>query len=188
MAETAQATSTTQGTATEQKAALGADPASRLTKAQEITRRHVLWALGAGVVPFPVVDVLAVMAVHVKMLKEFSDLYGVQFREGAAKKLLGNLLSSIGIIGIGSAIGGSLAKFVPLLGSTLGFISVPIVAGMATHAVGRVFTMHFEAGGTLLDFDPGAMRAYFKQEFDKAKDSVTKLQQDQQDKSRAKPA
>ena len=64
--------------ASESKATTAADPSARLTKAQEITRRHVLWALGAGVVPFPIVDVVAVMAVHVKMLKEFSDLYGVE--------------------------------------------------------------------------------------------------------------
>lgn len=186
MSETTQTHSTPSTAATAASATVPLDPATRLAKSQEITRRHVLWALGAGVVPFPVVDVLAVMAVHVKMLKEFSDLYGVKFSEGAAKKILGNLLSSIGIVGIGSAIGGSLAKLVPVLGSTLGFISVPVIAGMATHAVGKVFTMHFEAGGTLLDFDPATMRAYFKQEFDKAKDTVTQLSAEQQGKS--KPA
>ena len=170
--------------------AAGATPGNastaRLQQASEITRRNVLWALGAGVVPFPVADVLAVMAVQVKLLREFSVLYGVKFSEGAAKKLAATLLSSIGIVGIGSAIGGSLAKLVPVLGSTLGFISVPVIAGMATHAVGKVFTMHFEAGGTLLDFDPATMRAYFKQEFDKAKDTVTQLSAEQQGKS--KPA
>lgn len=187
MTETTPA-STTQEVAAESKAAIPADPAARLAEAQEITRRHVLWALGAGVVPFPIVDVVAVMAVHVKMLKEFSDLYGVEFKEGVATKLLGNLLSSIGIVGIGSAIGGSLAKLVPVIGSTLGFISVPVIAGMATHAVGRIFTMHFEAGGTLLDFDPKKMRAYFKQEFEKAKETVATLHEEQKAKSETKPA
>lgn len=174
--------------APESKATVATDLTVRLTKAQEITRRHVLWALGAGVVPFPIVDVVAVMAVHVKMLKEFSDLYGVEWKEGVAKKLLGNLLSSIGIVGLGSAIGGSLAKLIPAIGSTLGIISVPIVAGMSTHAVGRIFTLHFEAGGTLLDFDPQKMRAYFKQEFEKAKETVTTIHGEQQQKSGAKPA
>ena len=169
--------------------AAGATPGNastaRLQQASEITRRNVLWALGAGVVPFPVADVLAVMAVQVKLLREFSVLYGVKFSEGAAKKLAATLLSSIGIVGIGSAIGGSLAKLIPGIGTALGLVSVPLFAGMVTHATGKVFTMHFESGGTLLDFDPKAMREYFKQEFEKAREVVSQLQHD---KAGNKPA
>jgi hypothetical protein len=46
---------------------------------------------------------------------------------------------------------------------------VPVLSAAATHAVGTVFMMHFETGGTLLDFNPTAMRAHFKQEFERAK-------------------
>ena len=169
--------------------AAGATPGNastaRLQQASEITRRNVLWALGAGVVPFPVADVLAVMAVQVKLLREFSVLYGVKFSEGAAKKLAATLLSSIGIVGIGSAIGGSLAKLIPGIGTALGLVSVPLFAGMVTHATGKVFTMHFESGGTLLDFDPRAMHDYFKQEFEKAREVVSQIQHD---KAGGKPA
>lgn len=163
----------------------GNHSSARLEQAKEITRRNVLWALGAGVVPFPVADVLAVMAVQVKLLREFSALYGVSFTEGVARKLAGTLLSSIGIVGIGSAIGGSLAKLIPGIGTALGLVSVPLFAGMVTHATGKVFTMHFESGGTLLDFDPKAMREYFKQEFEKAREVVSQLQHD---KAGNKPA
>jgi uncharacterized protein (DUF697 family) len=147
-------------------------------EAQAIIRRSVLWALGAGVVPVPIVDVIAVMAVQVKMLNEFSKLYGFSFTEGIAKKLVGTLLTSLGVVTLGSTIGGSLAKLVPVIGTTLGLISVPVLAGAMTHAVGTVFMMHFEAGGTLLDFDPKSMREYFHKEFEKAKHTVTQLHQD----------
>jgi uncharacterized protein (DUF697 family) len=192
MAETAKNDSTQQpsakgsqdgqtGTA---RAQVAPNPA-RLEQAREITRRNVLWALGAGVVPFPVADVLAVMAVQVKLLREFSTLYGVSFTEGVAKKLAATLLSSIGIVGIGSVVGGSLAKLIPGVGTALGLVSVPLLAGMVTHATGKVFTMHFESGGTLLDFDPKAMREYFKQEFEKAREVVSQIQHD---KAGNKPA
>ena len=69
-------------------------------------------------------------------------------------------------------IGFSLVKLVPIFGSTLGFISIPVLAGAFTHAWGQVLVLHFEAGGTLLDFDAAKMRAYFKQEFEKAKHSL----------------
>lgn len=160
------------------------DPIARTEQAQGIIRRDVLWALGAGVVPIPVLDIAAVMAVEMKMLRELSGLYGVSFTEGLGKKIAYSLLSSIGLVGIGSIVGGSLAKLIPVVGSTLGFVSVPILVGAFTHSLGQVLMMHFEAGGTLLDFDPNAMREHFKNEFEKAKQTVNQMSAD---KSKTSP-
>jgi uncharacterized protein (DUF697 family) len=162
-------------------------PPSRASQAQAIIRRDVLWSLGAGLVPLPILDIAAVTAVDLKMLKELSELYGVKFSEGIAKKIAYSLLSSVGVLGIGSMVCGSLSKLVPVVGQALGIISVPIVVGAFTHALGQVLLMHFEAGGTLLDFDPEAMRAFFKQEFEKAKQTVSELQTDAA-KTNPKPA
>jgi uncharacterized protein (DUF697 family) len=154
--------------------------ASRLAQAEPIIRSNTLWALGAGVIPVPVVDIAAVTTVNVKMLRELSAVYGVTFSEGLVKKIAYSLLSSIGVIGLGSAIGGSLAKLIPAFGTTLGVVSVPIISAAFTRALGRVLVMHFESGGTLLDFDPAAMRTYFKQEFEKAKVAVANMQKETQ--------
>jgi len=162
------------------------DYSARLAKAEEITRHNVLWALGAGVLPIPVFDILAITGIELKMLKEFSNLYGVKFTEGAAKKLVVSLLSSLGSVGLG-LIGGSLLKLIPTVGTALGVASVPVVAATATHALGKVFIMHFESGGTFLDFNPQAMRQYFHQEFEKAKDVIARLQKDEQDKKEQRP-
>lgn len=159
--------------------AAAVDMTARLESAHAITRRNVLWALGAGVIPFPLVDIFAVSGVHLKMLREFSLLYGMKFQEGLAKKIIGSLITSLGVVGIGGVIGGSLAKFIPGIGTTLSLISVPVLAGATTHALGQVFTLHFEAGGTLLDFDPNLMREYFRKEFEKAKETVSSLQREQ---------
>jgi uncharacterized protein (DUF697 family) len=156
---------------------------TRLDQGQAIIRRNVLWALGAGVVPFPIVDVLAILAVEMKMLKQLSDVYEVKFTEGVAKKITGSLLTSLGSVGIGAAIGGSLVKLVPVIGTTLGLVSVPIFAGAFTNAMGRVFQMHFETGGTLLDFDPKTVRSHFKHEFEKSKKEVSQLQHEMQAKT-----
>ena len=67
--------------------------------------------------------------------------------------------------------------------TALGIISVPIIGGAFTHATGKVFVLHFEAGGTLLDFDPHKMRRYFKEEFERAKNTVADIHKDQQAKS-----
>jgi len=154
----------------------GAIPAqSKTEQAQAVIRRNIFWALGAGVVPFPGLDLVAVLGVQVKLLKQLSDVYGLKFSEDIARKAVASLLSSIGAVGLGTLVGGSLIKIVPFLGSTLGFVSVPVFSAAATHAVGTVFMMHFETGGTLLDFNPDAVRAHFKREFEQAKGDVAKL-------------
>lgn len=155
------------------------DPHSRTATGEAIIHRNVLWALGAGVVPIPVVDILAVTGIQIKMLKELSDVYGLGFRESIAKKLVYSLLSGLGSVGIGVAVSSSLAKLVPGLGSTLGVVTVPIFAGAFTHALGRVFLMHFESGGTLLNFDPHAMRSHFKAEYDRSRDRVTQIRKEE---------
>jgi uncharacterized protein (DUF697 family) len=155
------------------------DAASRIGRAEAIIRRNVLWSFGAGVLPLPLLDMLAVTGVQIKMLNELSKLYEVKFREDIAKKLLGSLVSSVVGIGVGTTIGASFMKLIPGIGTALGIVAVPVVAGAFTHATGQVFMMHFESGGTLLDFDPQAMRAHFKDEFEKAKAVVAKLREEE---------
>ena len=154
------------------------DFADRLVQAERIIHRNVLWALGAGVVPVPIFDVLAVTSVQAKMLRELSRLYKVDFKDGLAKKLVVSLLSAIGGVGIGAMIGASLFKLIPPVGIALGVVAVPVTSGAFTHAVGRVFVMHFEAGGTFIDFDPARMREHFRKEFEAAKEKVRYLQKD----------
>lgn len=147
----------------------------RLTKADAILRRNVLWAVGAGVLPLPLFDVIAVTAIQIKLIKQLSDLYGVTFREDLAKKLVASLLTGVVGVGLGVGLAASLTKLIPVVGTALGVLTLPVIAGAATHATGKVFIMHFETGGTLLDFDVKAMRSHFKAEFDGAKDVVTRL-------------
>ena len=135
----------------------------------------VLWAFGAGILPVPMFDLVAITGVQLKMLEELSKLYDVEFREGMAKKAVASLLVGVGGVGLG-AIGASLVKFVPVVGFALGVASIPVISGALTHAVGRAFIMHFESGGTMLDFDPKTMRAYFEQQFREGKAAVAKMQ------------
>lgn len=151
------------------------EPGDRSSRAQQVVQRNVYWAMGAGVLPLPAIDIVAITGVQLKMLRELSSIYERPFREGVAKKAVASLLTGIGGVSIGSVLGASLLKFIPVIGQSLGVVSVPIISGMLTHAVGRTFIMHFEAGGTVLDFDAKNMREYFKKEYGKAKDVVTEM-------------
>lgn len=152
----------------------------RLVAADAIVRRNVLWAFGAGILPLPLFDMLAVTAVQIKTIKQLSDLYGVTFREDLAKKLVASLLTGVVGVGVGVTLAASFSKMIPFLGTALGVMTMPLVVGAMTYATGKVFVMHFEAGGTLLDFDAAAMRAHFKAEFDGAKVVVSKMYEQEQ--------
>jgi uncharacterized protein (DUF697 family) len=154
------------------------DALPRVGRAQAIIRRNVLWSLVAGVLPVPIVDLIAVEGVQLKMLKELADLYDMKFTDKLARTLISSLVATTWSVGMGSALAYGFVKFIPVVGTALGMIATPLAAAACTHAVGNVFMMHFEAGGTLLNFDPHAMRSHFISEFEKAKDVVARMQQE----------
>ena len=177
--------SATQNTGSSQPASSAAreqtDPSERMAQAQAVVRRNVLWASGVGLVPIPVVDFVGVSAVQLKMLRELTALYDVKFSEQIAKKVIAALVAGLGSAGIGTALALTFVKSVPLVGTSLGAVSLPLLSGAFTLATGRVFVTHFESGGTLLDFNPKALREHFRAEFERAKATVAQM-----DKTEAK--
>jgi uncharacterized protein (DUF697 family) len=145
------------------------ETSARVAEANAVVRKYMNWSFVGGLVPIPLADVMAVSGVQMKMLYELSKLYGVPFKAHIAKPLVGTL---IGSVAPSAAAGGVLAlgiKSVPVVGLTLGLLTMPALSMAATYAVGRVFIAHFESGGTLLDFDPDKVRAHFRAEFESAR-------------------
>ena len=118
----------------------------------------MFWALGAGVLPTPILDIAAVTGVQLSARSRgLSDVYGLQFSANIAKKIIYSLLGSIGVVGVGTVLGASFAKFIPALGTTLAWSRSGADRGVyARHGAGPDPAL--EAGGTLLDFDATAMR------------------------------
>lgn len=161
---------------------------TRHQQAQGIVRRNVYWTLGVGLVPVPVIDFIGITAVQLKLIKELSDCYGVKFTEHTAKSIVSALAVSMGSLGIAEALAGSLLKALPIIGTAVGALGVSALGAAFTLALGNLFIMHFESGGTLLDFDPEKMRTHFQQELEQAKSTVTKMQAEGQGTGPAKSA
>ncbi|MFA7241800.1 MAG: DUF697 domain-containing protein [Sulfuricellaceae bacterium] len=139
----------------------------REAAALALVKSYVPWAVGAAAIPFPGVDFATLLAVQQRMLCKLADHYGLTYRKEAAKSVVAALLGDV----LGSTLSGglvSLAKLAPGIGTLVGIVSLPAFAGAVTYALGRVFISHFEAGGTFLDLQPEALRAHFREEFDKA--------------------
>src|SRR5208283_4462415 len=63
--------------------------------ADRIVRENMLWATGGGLIPVPMLDMIAITAVELKMLKELSSLYELPFREDQVKSILTSLLAGV---------------------------------------------------------------------------------------------
>lgn len=127
-----------------------------------IIRRHVHGAIAVGLIPVPIVDFIGLTGVQLNMLKKIADEYHIPYQ----KKTVTSLISSLAGGALPSALTGplaaSVAKAVPLMGQTAGVVTMPILAGAATYAIGKVFVQHFASGGTFLTFDPDQVREHFE--------------------------
>ena len=132
----------------------GADPVAptagatgdRAKGAHLLVDRYAKYAAAAGLVPVPVVDVAALAAVQVAMLRALAGQYEVPFSHERGRMLVSALLGGL----MPSLAGHQVLK---VFGTLFGMISVSGFAMAATYAVGRMFIAHFESGGTLLDVD-----------------------------------
>lgn len=143
-------------------------------KAHKLTRRYVLWSMGGGLIPVVGLDLVAIIAAQLKMLAEMSKIYGVEFKENRAKSIVTTLIGSVGIVPIGTGVLFSVMKIIPVVGQLAATVALPISAGAITYATGKVFTAHFESGGTLLDFNPAKMKEAYRRMFEEGKAVLTK--------------
>jgi uncharacterized protein (DUF697 family) len=139
-----------------------------IDEAHDLIKKSMYASIAAGLVPVPVFDFLAVTGIQLEMLRRLSHLYGVTFMEGKGKNALAALIGGSFPSSVTPLVV-SLVKAIPIVGSTVGALSLPLIAGASTYAVGKVFIQHFESGGTFLTFDPEQVRTYYAEQFKEGK-------------------
>jgi len=144
-----------------------------------IIKNHMLWSMGAGFIPIPIVDFFAVGYLQLDMIRQLSKIYDIDFQETEGKAIITSITTA-GLAKVGAA---RAVKFIPIVGSILGGIALSIFSGASTYAVGYAFKKHFEAGGTFLDFDMSKLKKSYKGLFEKGK-GVAKEMNNEQEKLR----
>jgi uncharacterized protein (DUF697 family) len=134
--------------------------------AMTIVKKNMVWSAGCGFLPIPMVEFVAITAIQIKMIKELSDHYNVPFRKDLAKASVISLLGSLGGVTLGQAVAASSLRVIPIVGPMIATLSLPALSAGASYAIGKVFISHYELGGTLLSFEAGEVRDYFKAKFD----------------------
>jgi len=137
--------------------------------AEEIIRKRVYAAVGAGLVPVPIFDLIALSGIQIEMVAKLARLYETPFRKDVAKTAVTALAGSVLPLAAAFPLS-SFLKALPVIGTTTGAVSMSATGGAATFAVGKVFVRHFESGGTLLSFDPKKAEAYYREKFKEGKE------------------
>ena len=135
-------------------------------EALKTVERYSKIAAGVGLLPTFLLNFAAVLAVQIAMVSKIAKIFHVSHDKerirGSILALLGSVLTSA----VGHGFGLAVASIPAVLASTLlSFVVAPALAYSLTSALGHVFVMHFQSGGTLLTFDPKLFRAHFIKAF-----------------------
>ena len=142
----------------------------RSERAERIIRSHTLWGMGAGLIPVPMFDLLAVSAIQIDMLKQLAEAYESDFTENLGKTFVTALTG-----GTFARVGASLIKAVPGVGTLVGGASMSVLSGASTYAVGQVAKRHYETGGNLVDIDLNDARESYDDALERGKRVVGDL-------------
>lgn len=143
----------------------------RSERADRIIRSHTLWGMGAGLIPVPMFDVLAVSAIQIDMLKQLAEAYESDFTENLGKTFVTALTG-----GTFARVGASLIKAVPGVGTLVGGASMSVLSGASTYAVGQVAKRQYETGGNLIDIDLNSARERYDEALERGKRVVGDLE------------
>ncbi len=133
---------------------------ARKADTDKLIYNHMLGAMGVGLIPLPLVDLAALTALQIRLVYKLSHFYGLEFSRDKAKNIIAALIGSAVPVSVAAPLY-SMLKVIPIVGQTVSVLTMPVIGGAGTYALGKVFVQHFESGGTFLNFDPAAVKTHF---------------------------
>ena len=137
-------------------------------KVESIIKRHAMYAAGAGLIPFPIIDTVAVAGVQYKLTEAIAREYNVEFEPNRIKVIVSSiassLLSSLAAGAIGAAAGG-----ITIPGIVGGNLTNAAISGYLAFATGEIMRLHFATGGTLENLDIRHYLDFFESQFKEGK-------------------
>lgn len=140
----------------------------------KLIRHHMYSAFGIGLIPLPLLDMAALTGVQLNLIRKLSNLYGVPFSKDKVKSILSSLVAGTAPAATGVPAA-SYVKVIPIVGYSLGAVSISVIGAATTYATGKVFNQHFASGGTFLSFDGEKVKDYYSKMFRKGKETVSDI-------------
>lgn len=117
--------------------------------ADHFIHNHMLYAVAAGAIPIPLLDLAAVTAVQVDLVRALARVYEGPFDQATGKALV------VSLVGASTArVSASAVKAIPGVGIVPGVIAQAGFAAASTFAVGQLFRAHFEAQRGISELEP----------------------------------
>jgi uncharacterized protein (DUF697 family) len=138
-------------------------------EAARVISTAVKWSAAAAIVPVPYIDLLALGAVQVKMVRNLARVYGLEAEGETLKGVISALLGTLAPAAISGGLLGSALKVIPIGGTIVGSIGLAAFGSAATYAIGKIFVAHFDQGGTVKSFSAEAIEVDLKKAFAAAK-------------------
>jgi len=108
-------------------------------RADELISEHVAGSAAAAAIPIPIVDLIAVTAVQLSLLRKLARLYGARVDVGAQGAL------AIGLLGAAlPRAAASALKILPGIGSIGGAVAQIALSGAATWALAQALRAELE--------------------------------------------
>jgi uncharacterized protein (DUF697 family) len=117
--------------------------AKRRVLAGRVVELHGTLAALSGLAPLPAVNVAGVAAIIVRMLKQLSELYQVQFERDRTRLFVISILGGAAPTGLGAATVSTIGLVAPAP-AFLGLAVSALTAAAVTRAIGEVFIESFE--------------------------------------------
>ncbi len=140
-----------------------AEPKESKDDLDKILRHHVYYAMGVSLIPVPLVDFAGLTGIQLNLVRKLAKAYNVPFFKDSVKNILSSLVGGALPLAMATPLASSIAKFIPMMGQTAGVVTMPILGGATTYALGKVFIQHFASGGTFLTFDPEKVKSFYQE-------------------------
>jgi uncharacterized protein (DUF697 family) len=137
-------------------------------------RKYAYGSLAVGLIPVPIIDLVALTGLQLKLIKDLSLFYGVSFSKEKTTNILASLAGASVPLGLTRGVC-SMLKIVPFVGYAATALAMSAISGASTYAVGKMFVRHFESGGTFLNFDMTKNKEYYEEQVRKGKAVMEEL-------------
>jgi uncharacterized protein (DUF697 family) len=142
---------------------------TRDAEGDRIISKYVGWAAGSGAVPFPLLDIAAIGTVQVMLVRDLLVLYERKFSETRVRSVIAVLLGSLSPGTLAGATAVTLLRVVPVFGTLLAGVTMPLLSSAATYAVGKTIQSHLAEGGDLVNLDTTKLRARVRNAYEEGK-------------------
>jgi uncharacterized protein (DUF697 family) len=114
-----------------------------------------------------------VTALQLKLVSQLSKIYGVEFSAKDARTIISTLIGGA-VPAMAAMPVASFARMIPVVGWSLGSVTMSVLAGASTYAVGHVFMDHFEKGAGPLDINAASVKAKFEDYYEAGKAKISR--------------